>query len=102
MNMPVNKLAADATTASAATANGPVFETSADNAAATALTDITGAKQGVVYIIRSGGGTHATTIAKSGKFDGITAAWSPKATGDFLKVYWDGTKFVEVERKVTA
>ena len=102
MNMPVNKLAADATTASAATANGPVFETSADNAAATALTDITGAKQGVVYIIRSGGGTNATTIAKSGKFDGITAAWSPNAAGDFLKVYWDGAKFVEVERKVTA
>lgn len=102
MNMPVNKLAADATTASAATANGPIFETSADNAAATALTDITGAKQGVVYIIRSGGGANATTIAKSGKFDGITAAWSPKAAGDFLKVYWDGAKFVEVERKVTA
>lgn len=100
MNLPVAKLAADATTADAA--KGPLFETSAENTGAKALTDITGAKRGVVYIIRSGGGSNATTIAKSGKFDGLTAAWEPKAAGDFLKVYWDGEKFVEVERKVTA
>lgn len=100
MNMPVVKLAADATTADAA--KGPLFETSSENTGAKALTDITGAKRGVVYIIRSGGGSNATTVAKSGKFDGLTAAWEPKAAGDFLKVYWDGEKFVEVERKVTA
>ena len=100
MNMPMDKLAADATTADAA--KGPVFMTSADNTKATALTDITGAKTGVVYIIKCGGATNATTIAKSGKFDGLTAAWEPKAAGDYLKVYWNGEKFVEVERKVTA
>ena len=100
MNMPVSKLAADATVADAA--NGPIFLTSADNTAATALTDIKGAKTGVVYIIESGGGSNATTIANSDKFAGLTAAWNPKAAGDFLKVYWDGEKFVEVERKVTA
>ena len=100
MNMPMDKLAADATTADAA--KGPVFRTSADNTKATALTDITGAKTGVVYIIECGGAANATTIAKSGKFDGLTAAWEPKAAGDYLKVYWNGEKFVEVERKVTA
>lgn len=100
MNLPVAKLAVDATTADAA--KGPLFETSAENTGAKALTDIIGAKRGVVYIIRSGGGSNATTVAKSGKFDGLTAAWEPKAAGDFLKVYWDGEKFVEVERKVTA
>lgn len=100
MNMPVAKLDADVTTADAS--KGPIFETSAANTSAKALTDITGAKRGVVYIIRSGGGSNATTIAKSGKFDGLTAAWEPKAAGDFLKVYWNGEKFVEVERKVTA
>jgi hypothetical protein len=100
MNRPADKLAADATTADAA--KGPVFRTSAANTKATALTDITGAKTGVVYIIESGGGSHATTVAKSGKFDGLTAAWTPTAAGDYLKVYWNGEKFVEASRKVTA
>lgn len=100
MNMPVDALAADATTADAA--KGPFFRTSAENTKATALTDITGAKTGVVYVITSGGGSNATTIAKSGKFNGITAAWTPVAAGDFIKVYWNGEEFVEVERKVTA
>lgn len=98
MNMPVTTVAAGATTLAAK--DGPFFATS-DNEAATAITDISGAKEGVVYVIRCEGTANASTIAKSGKFEGITAAYTPKAKGDFLKVFYDGTKFIEVDRKVS-
>ena len=71
------------------------------NTAATAITDITGAKTGVVYRLELvNSSTYNSTIAKSGKFADLTAAWQPDAAGKFLEVYWDATnsKFVEVAR----
>ena len=69
------------------------------NTAATAITDITGAKDGVAYIIECGDTTNASTIAKSGKFSEISAAWNPTAVGDYIMVVKrsDG-KFAEMER----
>ncbi len=99
MNMPSKAVAADATVLAAA--DGPFYTTGA-NTKATAITDITGAKEGVVYIITCGVKANASTIAKSGNFSEISAAWTPTAVGDYLKVYFDGTKFQEVSRKVSA
>lgn len=81
--------------------NGFYFETVA-NESATAITDIENAKAGVAYVIECGSTTNATTIAKSGKFSEISAAWSPSATGDYIMVVLnaDGTKFLELERCV--
>lgn len=100
MTNPVVDLAADATTADATA--GDRFVTIA-NTGATVLTDITGAKEGVVYRVETGSTTNATTIAKSGKFSEISAAWTPTAVGDFLEVYYDAatSKFKEVRRQVT-
>lgn len=103
MNWPAIVIAADATTVSVKNEAGAdlgfLIKTSA-NTKATALTDIVGAKAGVVYRIECGSTTNATTIAKSGKFSEITAAWEPSAEGAFLKVYYDPTttKFIEVAR----
>lgn len=98
MNKPAIALAAGATTLDAT--KGFWF-LSAANAAATALTDITGAKKGVVYMLEVGSTTNTTTIAKSGKFAGITAAFSPTAVGDYIMVVMnkDGN-FLELERTV--
>lgn len=100
MNHPATLLDAGATTIDAAATKNFWFLTGA-NAAATALTDITGAKQGVVYVIEIGTKTNATTIAKSGKFANITSAWTPTAKGDYIMVTLrsDG-KFAELERSV--
>lgn len=62
------------------------FETG-ENTAATAITDIENASMERVYKIICGSLTNKTTIAKAGKFVGITAAWTPEAVGDYLKVY---------------
>jgi len=101
-------LAANATTCDAT--KGFRFKTIA-NSGATALTDFVGAKPGDIYRLTIGSATNATTIAKSGKFSAITAAFSPSAVGDYLEVYLyrnpdDSTdalngKFIEVARKVT-
>ncbi len=100
LNDPVSSLAADATTADGSVNNR--FKTIA-NSAATVLTDITNADEGVVYRITCGSLTNATTVAKSGKFANISAAWSPTAIGDFLEVYYDATAdtFYEAARKVS-
>lgn len=95
MNYPVTDVAADATTV-----DGKVdflFRTGA-NTKATALTDITNARTGVVYKIECGDATNATTIAKSGKFASLKEGWTPAAAGDWIKVYFDGTNFQEVAR----
>ena len=98
LNKPATTLAADATTANAD--NGIWFVTS-DNTAAKAITDISKAKKGVVYIIECGGTTNATTIAKADKFSSLTAAWTPVAVGDYIMVTLDSTsKFVDLERRV--
>jgi hypothetical protein len=72
-----------------------------DNTAATALTDITDAKKGVAYIIECGGTSNPTTIAKAGKFDTISSAYTPTAIGDYIMVALNkaGT-FIELERTV--
>lgn len=82
-------------------ANGFWFET-ITNTAATAITDIDHAKAGVAYIIECGSITNASTIAKSGKFAGLTAAWTPTAIGDYIMVILnaDGDGFRELERQV--
>ncbi|HET6558078.1 MAG TPA: hypothetical protein VFG54_12235 [Prolixibacteraceae bacterium] len=101
MTNPVFDLVADATTADGTKCDR--FATVA-NTGATAITDITGASEGIVYRIECGHVTNATTIAKANKFSELTAAWTPTAVGDFLEVYWNAatSKFVEVRRKVTA
>ncbi|MDP2400374.1 MAG: hypothetical protein Q8M66_00195, partial [Actinomycetota bacterium] len=99
LNHPVTVLAKDSTSADA-TANN-LFQTVA-NDAATALTDIENAVEGVAYRIILGSTTNGTTIAKSGKFSNITAAFEPSAVGDYLEVIYNPTtsKFIELKRKV--
>lgn len=89
-------LAAGATTCDADA--GKHFVTIA-NAAATAITDITNAVDGDVYLIEGGSATNSTTIAKSGKFSRITAAIT-LAAGNWIKVKFNGLKFVEMDRYV--
>lgn len=64
---------------------GTRFET-AENSVDTTITDITGAKPGVVYRITCGSTTHTSRTAKSGKFSAVDA-WVPTAVGDYLEVY---------------
>ena len=99
MNWPAETLAADATTITITKDSGILFTTAA-NSAATALTDITGAKEGVIYRIECGSTTNATTIAKSGKFSEIKSAWNPAAVGEYIKVYYRKSedKFYEAAR----
>jgi len=97
MNWPAVTLAAGATSADAD--EGRIFETVA-NAAATTLTDIENAEEGVVYHIVCGSATNATKIAKSGKFANLKSAWEPSAAGAWIDVCYDATeeKFAEVAR----
>jgi len=103
MNWPVIEIDADETTPSVKDVSGAdlgfLLKTGA-NTKATAITDILGAKAGVVYRIECGSTTNATNIAKSGKFSEISAAWQPSAVGQYLKVYYnpDDSKFIEVDR----
>lgn len=97
MNYPVTDIAADATSVDGR--KEFLFRTG-ENSKATAITDITNAKAGVVYRIECGSITNATTIAKADKFADLTDVWNPTAVGDWIKVYYDATtqKFVEVAR----
>lgn len=97
MNYPVTDIAADATSVDGR--KEFLFRT-CENSKATAITDITNAKAGVVYRIECGSTTNATTIAKADKFADLTDVWNPTAVGDWIKVYYDATtqKFVEVAR----
>jgi hypothetical protein len=99
MNKPATTLADGATTADA-TEN--FWFVTQSNTGATALTDFTGAKAGVAYILENGHTTNDTTIAKAGNFDQITAAYTPTTVGDYLMVVYDETasKFFELERCV--
>ena len=67
----------------------------------TTFTDIENAKAGVAYCIECGDNTKLPQIAKSGKFDSITDAFSATAVGDYIMVILgsDG-KFRELERCV--
>ena len=97
MNWPAVDLAAGATTANAK--DGIIFRTGA-NTGATTLTDIENAREGVIYRIEIGTAANATKIAKSGKFSEISAAWSPTAAGEYIKLYYDAEtqKFHDVAR----
>lgn len=92
-NYPVSVLAADATKV-----NGRInstFET-AENTAATAITDIENASIETVYkIVCGNAGANKTTIAKSGKFAKITSAWSPANVGDYIKLYAELEDYTE-------
>ncbi len=99
INKPAFEADADATTLDAS--NG-FWQLTGENTAATAITDITNAKEGTAYIIECGSVTNASTIALANKFDSITAAYTPTAVGDYLMVVYDKTddKFYELERCV--
>ena len=96
-NIWAGSIAANATTADAAKG---FWLITGKNTQATALTDITGAKEGVAYCIEIGDIANATTIAKSGKFANITKAFSPSKVGDYIMVILrkDGN-FAELERR---
>lgn len=69
---------------------------------ATTISDIANAKEGVAYCIEIGDAEKLPTIAKSGKFANLTAAWTPTALGDYILVILgsDGN-FRELERRVS-
>jgi hypothetical protein len=87
------ELAADATTANAE--DGNWFITQA-NTGGTAFTNIQNAVAGEIYTLEGGSGTNSTTVANSGNFL-LTGAFSA-GVGNFLKVKYNGAKFVEIER----
>lgn len=97
INKPAITVDADATTLDAT--KGFWFETVAGTEAAAAITDITGAKSGVAYIIEAGGANNLSKVEKSGKFVNLTEAWTPTLAGDYLMVILgsDGN-FREMER----
>lgn len=98
MNKPAVDIAADATTADAT--KGFWFVTGT-NTKATAITDITGAKEGPAYILECGDVTFASSVAKSGKFANLSTAYTPTTVGDYLMVALDSdSKFRELERCV--
>lgn len=67
----------------------------------TTYTDIDNAKVGVAYCIECGDETKLPEIAKSGKFDNITAAFTATAVGDYIMVILGAdNKFRELERCV--
>ena len=96
-NIWAGNIAANATTADAAKG---FWLITGKNTQATALTDITGAKEGVAYCIEIGDIADAASIAKSGKFANITKAFSPSKVGDYIMVILrkDGN-FAELERR---
>jgi hypothetical protein len=96
-NIWAGSIAANATTADAAKG---FWLITGKNTQSTALTDITGAKEGVAYCIEIGDIDNATSIAKSGKFANITKAFSPSKVGDYIMVILrkDGN-FAELERR---
>lgn len=97
-NKPATELAADETTISA---GKQFWFVTPDNTAATEITDITGAKKGIVYLIECGGTTNASTISKAGKFANITAAYTPTKVGDYIMVALNKAgNFIELERTV--
>ena len=86
-------LAADATTADAAL--GTWFVTQ-DNTGPTAFTNITNAIVDEVYTIEGGSDTNSTTIANGGNF--VLSASFTASDAAFIKVKYNGSKFVEIAR----
>lgn len=98
MNKPYTKLDDDATTVDAT--KNFMFITQENTTAGKKITDITGAKKGVAYIIECGSATKPQAIEKAAKFASITAAFTPTAVGDYIQVILDdtGNTFLELER----
>lgn len=99
MNRPSTILADGATTLDA---KKGFWFLSSDNTAATAVTDVTGAKKGVAYILEIDSATNLPTIAKAAKFSEISAAFNPVKKGDYLMFILNeaGDKYLELERRV--
>lgn len=106
MNLPAVVLDADEDEPDAE--DGRIFITGANTTGAgaggadvpVAISDIANAEEGVIYHIECGSITNATTIAKSGKFAGISKAWQPTAVGQWIDLYYDATNdaFLEAAR----
>lgn len=99
-NKPCITLAADA---EAVAVSGDIRHyVTGENTAAKAITDLTGAKPGVAYMIEVGDEAYPQTIAKADKFADLTEAFTPTKKGDYLMVILnaDGDKFLELERCV--
>lgn len=106
MNLPAVVLDADEDEPDAE--DGRIFITGANTTGAgaggadvpVAISDIANAEEGVIYHIECGSTTNATTIAKSGKFAGISKAWQPTAVGQWIDLYYDATNdaFLEAAR----
>jgi hypothetical protein len=76
------------------------FETPA-NEASTYITDITGAKDGVAYIIECGNITYPSRISKASKFVNLLSSWTPSAVGDYIMVVrLSNGNFYDLERCV--
>ena len=98
MNKPSVDVNADATTVDA---KKGFWQVTSENTKATVITDITNAKAGVGYLIECGSTTNASTIAKTGKFADITAAYTPTKVGDYILVLLNSKgNFRELERCV--
>jgi len=100
INKPATTLDDDATTADA-TANF-WFVTQANTTGSQNITDITGAKDGEVYLIEIGSATNPQTVNKADKFSEIESNWVPTDVGDYLMVHYNtsDSKFYELERCV--
>lgn len=99
-NRPSVTLDADATTV---VVQGDIYHyVTGVNTAATVISDVTGAKAGVAYMVEVGDATFAPTIAKSGKFAKLTAAFTPTKVSDYILLVLnsDGDAFLELERCV--
>lgn len=106
MNLPAVVLDADEDEPDAEA--GRIFITSANTTGSgaggadvpVAISDIANAEEGVIYHIECGSTTNATTIAKSGKFAGISKAWQPTAVGQWIDLYYDAANdaFLEAAR----
>lgn len=98
MNCPATRLKADATKADA---KDNYWFITGVNTEAKALTEISNAKAGVVYIIEIGDDTYPTSIAKSNNFSAIKEKWEPVDVGDYIMVILNSSgKFMELERRV--
>lgn len=77
-------------------ADGQLFITNLGNTGATAITNFDNATVGVQFKVLGGGGTNASTIAKSGKFAYISGAWTATLGNSIVLMKRPDGNFVEV------
>jgi len=73
-----------------------LFITNNKHASAVAITDFTEAQVGKQFKVIGGGGTNATTIAKSGKFAYIDSAWTGTVGQEIVLVKRSDGNFIQV------